>query len=154
MVSKLIRLGSRLISFLVAGLVAYVIAVLFYTQINLSNLTDLGIDISFSDRLAAASHDLLSMTGMYLPIMLVALLVAFSLAATVIRFLPNLRTLGFVLAGMVGVLALVMFFSSFLGTNPIAVTRSSLGLLSQCGAGGIGGLVYALVSQRLLNYQS
>ena len=154
MVSKLTRMGRRLISFLVAGLVAYVVAVLFYTQINLSNLTDLGIDISFSDRLAAASHDLLSMTGMYLPIMLVALLVAFSLAAIVIRFLPNLRTLGFVLAGMVGVLAMVLFFSSFLGTNPIAVTRSSLGLLSQCGAGGIGGLVYALVSQRLLNYQS
>ena len=148
------RLGYRLISFLLAGLVAYVIAVLFYTQINLSNLTDLGIDISFSVRLAAASHDLLSMTGMYLPIMLVALLVAFSLAAIVIRFLPNLRILGFVVAGTVGVLALVLFFSSFLGTNPIAVTRSSLGLLSQCGAGGMGGLVYALVSQRLLNYQS
>ena len=154
MVDILIRLGSRLISFLLAGLVAYVIAVLFYTQINLSNLTDLGIDISFSDRLASASHDLLSMTGMYLPIMLVALLVAFSLAAIVIRFLPNLRILGFVVAGIVGVLALVLFFSFFLGTNPIAVTRSSLGLLSQCGAGGIGGLVYALVSQRLLNYQS
>ena len=154
MVSKLTRMGRRLISFLVAGLVAYVIAVLFYTQINLSNLTDLGIDLSFSDRLGAAAHDLLSMTGMYLPIMLVALLVAFSLAAIVIRFLPNLRTLGFVIAGTVGVLALVLFFSSFLGTNPIAVTRSSLGLLSQCGAGGIGGLVYALVSKRLLNYQS
>ena len=150
----LTRLGYRLISFLLAGLVAYVIAVLFYTQINLSNLTDLGIDISFSDRLGAASHDLFSMTGMYLPIMLVALLVAFSLAAIVIRFLPNLRILGFVVAGTVGVLALVLFFSSFLGTNPIAVTRSSLGLLSQCGAGGMGGLVYALVSQRLLNYQS
>ena len=148
------RLGYRLISFLLAGLAAYVIAVLFYTQINLSNLTDLGIDISLSDRLGAASHDLLSMTGMYLPIMLVALLVAFSLAAIVIRFLPNLRILGFVVAGIVGVLALVLFFSSFLGTNPIAVTRSSLGLLSQCGAGGMGGLVYALVSQRLLNYQS
>ena len=148
------RLGYRLISFLLAGLVAYVVAVLFYTQINLSNLTDLGIDISFSDRLGAAWHDLLSMTGMYFPIMLVALLVAFSLAAIVIRFLPNLRILGFVVAGTVGVLALVLFFSSFLGTNPIAVTRSSLGLLSQCSAGGMGGLVYALVSQRLLNYQS
>ena len=104
MVSKLIRMGGRLISFLVAGLVAYVIAVLFYTQINLSNLTDLGVDLSFSDRLAAASHDLLNMTGMYFPIMLAALLVAFSLAAFVIRFLPNLRTLGFVVAGTVGVL--------------------------------------------------
>ena len=154
MVGMVTRLGYRLISFLLAGLVAYVIAVLFYTQINLSNLTDLGIDISFSDRFGAASHDLLSMTGMYLPIMLVALLVAFSLAAIVIRFLPNLRILGFVVAGIVGVLALVLFFSSFLGTNPIAVTRSSLGLISQCGAGGMGGLVYALVSQRLLNYQS
>ena len=154
MVDMVTRLGYRLISFLLAGLVAYVVAVLFYTQINLSNLTDLGIDISLSDRLGAASHDLLSMTGMYLPIMLVALLVAFSLAAIVIRVLPNLRILGFVVAGIVGVLALVLFFSSFLGTNPIAVTRSSLGLLSQCGAGGMGGLVYALVSQRLLNYQS
>ena len=154
MVGMVTRLGYRLISFLLAGLAAYVIAVLFYTQINLSNLTDLGIDISFSDRLGAASHDLLGMTGMYFPIMLVALLVAFSLAAIVIRFLPNLRILGFVVAGTVGVLALVLFFSSFLGTNPIAVTRSSLGLLSQCGAGGMGGLVYALVSQRLLDYQS
>ena len=45
MVSKLTRMGGRLISFLVAGLVAYVIAVLFYTQINLSNLTDLGVDL-------------------------------------------------------------------------------------------------------------
>ena len=148
------RLGYRLISFLLAGLVAYVVAVLFYTQMNLSYLTDLGIDISLSDRLGAASHDLLSMTGMYLPIMLVALLVAVSLAGIVIRVLPNLRILGFVVAGIVGVLALVLFFSSFLGTNPSAVTRSSLGLLSQCGAGGMGGLVYALVSQRLLNYQS
>ena len=154
MVGILTRLGYRLISFLLAGLVAYVIAVLFYTQINLSNLTDLGIDVSLSDRLGAASHDLLSMTGMYLPIMLVALLVAFSLSAIVIRFLPNLRTLGLVVAGTVGVLALVLFFNAFLGTNPIAVTRSSLGLLSQCGAGGMGGLVYALVSRRLLNYQS
>ena len=150
----LTRLGYRLISFLLAVLVAYVIAVLFYTQINLSNLTDLGIDISFADRFGAASHDLFSMAGMYLPIMLVALFIAFSLAAIVIRFLPNLRTVGFVVAGTAGVLALVLFFSSFLGTNPIAVTRSVLGLLSQCGAGGVGGLVYALVSRRLLNYQS
>tara|TARA_A100001011_G_C14210359_1_gene799604 strand:- start:554 stop:838 length:285 start_codon:yes stop_codon:yes gene_type:complete len=94
------------------------------------------------------------MTGMYLPIMLVALLVAFLLAAIVIRFLPNLRTLGFAVAGIVGIWALILFFSSFLGTNPIAVTRSSFGLFTQCCAGGIGGLVYALVSQRLLGYQS
>ncbi len=154
MKSKLTRLGYRLISFLIAGLLAYVVAVLFYTQINLSNLTDLGVSVSFSDRFGAASHDLVSMTGMYLPIMLVALLVAFLLAAIVIRFLPNLRTLGFAVAGIVGIWALILFFSSFLGTNPIAVTRSSFGLFTQCCAGGIGGLVYALVSQRLLGYQS
>jgi hypothetical protein len=86
---------------------------------------------------------------MYLPIMTVALLVAFPIAALIIRWVPQLRTLGFVLAGIVGMFALIMFFKVTMGTNPLVVTRTFVGIASQCIAGALAGLIYARVSSRL-----
>lgn len=140
---------KRILAFMVAVLGGYVFAVLAYSQLNLSNLTDMGVAVGFSDRFGTFAHDVLSMTSMYLPIMTVALLVAFLLAALVLRWVPHLRVLGYVLAGTVGMLAVILFFKVAMGTHPIAVTRTLVGLVSQGLAGAVAGLVYVRVTQGL-----
>ena len=93
---------KRILAFVAASLGGYTAAVLAYSQLNLSNLTDLGVAIGLGDRFATFAHDLVSMTSMYLPIMAAALLVAFLFATLVLRWVPHLRTTGYVLAGAVG----------------------------------------------------
>ena len=133
---------KRGLAFVAALLGGYTAAVLAYSQLNLSNLSDMGVSVSLGDRFAAFAHDLLSMTSVYLPIMAVALLVAFLFATLVLRWVPHLRTLGYVVGGAVGMLALILFFKVSMGTNPIAVTRTVVGFASQCLAGAVAGLIY------------
>ena len=133
---------KRGLAFVAALLGGYTVAVLAYSQLNLSNLSDMGVSVSLGDRFATFAHDLLSMTSVYLPIMAVALLVAFLFATLVLRWVPHLRTLGYVLAGVVGMLTLILFFKILMGTNPIPVTRTVVGFASQCLAGAVAGLIY------------
>ena len=137
---------KRILAFVAASLGGYTAAVLAYSQLNLSNLTDLGVAIGLGDRFATFAHDLVSMTSMYLPIMAAALLVAFLFATLVLRWVPHLRTIGYVLAGAVGMLALILFFKVLMGTNPIAVTRTVVGIVSQCLAGAVAGIIYVRLS--------
>lgn len=133
-----------LLAFLSACACTYVVAVLLYTQLNLANITELGVDVSLSDRLGAALHDLLGMSQIYLPIVLVALLVGFGIAALIVRWVPQLRTLGYVSAGVAAIWVVEASLSVVgSGTHPLAVTRTTVGLLSQCLAGGLGGYVFA-----------
>jgi len=133
---------KRILAFFVALLGGYTAAVLAYSQLNLSNLTDMGVSVSLGDRFATFGHDLLSMAPVYLLAMFVALLLAFLFATLVLRWVPHLRTLGYVLAGVVGMLTLILFFKILMGTNPIAVTRTVVGFASQCLAGAVAGLIY------------
>ena len=57
---------KRILAFVVALLGGYTAAVLAYSQLNLSNLTDMGVSVSLGDRFATFGHDLLSMAPVYL----------------------------------------------------------------------------------------
>jgi hypothetical protein len=139
---------KSIIAFISAVIGGYIFAVLTYSQLNLSRLVDMGVTLSFGDRVTTALHDLLSMGSMYFLIMAVALLVAFLIAGLIVRWVPNLRMLGFVLAGAVGMFAMIMFFKVSMGTNPIAVTRTLVGFASQCLAGALAGFIYVKLSGR------
>ena len=140
---------KRILAFVAASLGGYTTAVLAYSQLNLSNLTDLGVAVGLGDRFTTFAHDLLSMTSVYLPIMSVALLVAFLFATLVLRWVPQLRAIAYILAGAVGMLALILFFKVLMGTNPIAVTRTVVGIVSQCLAGAVAGIIYVRLSSIL-----
>ena len=137
----------RVLSAFVAGvLVTYVTAVMFYTQINLGNLVEMGLTVDFSTRVQAAWHDLLGMTTLYLPIITVALLLGFAIARGVLTWVPQLRTLGYISAGFVAIFAIDFALGLAFQTHPIAVTRTPVGLISQCVAGAIGGYVFSRFS--------
>ena len=135
---------KSVIAFVVSVVVAYVLAVLMYTQLNLANVVELGLQVSLGVRLEAAFHDLVHMVPLYLPIISVALLIAFGVARVVLIWVPQLQTLGYVLAGFLAIFTVDFALGAILtsGTHPLAVTRTTVGLLSQCVAGAIGGYVF------------
>jgi hypothetical protein len=138
------------LAFILAVVTTYVVAVLAYTQLNLANVVEMGLPVSLMDRVGAAGHDLIGMTSLYLPIIAVALLLAFGFTAIVLRWVPQLRTLGYMLAGFVGIFVVDYALGALLtgGTHPLAVTRTTVGLLSQCVAGALGGYVFVLLSSK------
>ena len=75
-------------------------------------------------------------------------LIAFPVAALIVRFLPNLRTVGYVAAGGVAILAALYSMEAALATVPIAGARTPAGLVAQGVAGAVGGFVFALLSRR------
>jgi hypothetical protein len=135
---------KRVIAFIAAVLVTYVLAVLMYTQINLGNLVEMGLEVTLADRVSAAFHDLLGMIVLYLPIIALAFLIAFATSHLILRWVPQLRTLAYMLAGFVGIFAVDFLLVHLVmsGAHPLAVTRTTVGLLSQCVAGAIGGYVF------------
>ncbi len=140
---------KRVIAFVAAVFVTYLVAVLLYTQLNLGNVVEMGLEVTAADRFAAALHDLGGMAGLYLPVISVALLIAFAVTHLVLRWVPQLRTLGYMLGGFVGIYVVDYLLVNVVGggIHPLAVTRTTVGLLSQCVAGAIGGYVFA----RMLN---
>ncbi|MEM7079923.1 MAG: hypothetical protein AAF513_14970 [Pseudomonadota bacterium] len=135
----------RVVAFLAAVVATYITAVIAYTQLNLGALIALGMPVDAGVRLEATLHDLLGMTPIYLPVVVVALLLGFAVSTVVIRFVPQLRRLGFIVGGFVALMTVEFALGLLMGTHPLAVTRTTVGWLSQCIAGAIGGYVFTLV---------
>ena len=75
----------------------------------------------------------------YLPLMTIALLIGFLIAAGIIRLKPSLAFIGYILAGFAAVVALNVIFKAVNGLTGIAAVRGPLGLLSQWLAGAFAG---------------
>ncbi len=135
-----------IVAFIAAVLTTYVIAVLGYTQLNLANLVEMGVSVAPGIRFDAALHDLAGMTGLYLPIISIALLLGFGFTRLVLIWLSELRTLGYIIGGFVAIFVVDLALGQLMGTHPLAVTRTTVGLLSQCLAGALGGYVFSLTS--------
>jgi len=132
--------------FIVGVLVTYLLGAAFISQGNIAAVTNMGFEIMFSQRIDAVIHDITHMYDLYLPVVAVAMLIALSVAGGIIRFLPNLRLIGYVSAGFVGMIAIHVIFKATLGASGIAPTREIVGLVLQGVAGGLGGLAFHYVS--------
>ena len=142
-------MGKVVLAFFVAVIATYTVGTITYSQLNLAQLIEMGIDIAFGTRVDTAGHDFLSMTSIYLPAMTFALLLGFLVASLVVKIVPQLRYLGFVVGGAVALLAMNLALTEVAGgIHGLAVTRTGMGLLSQCLAGAIGGYAFALVRDK------
>lgn len=132
------------LAFVAAVVTTYILAVVSYGQLNLANLVEMGLSVDAATRFYTASNDLFGMMQIYLPVISVALLLGFLIARLIIKWVPQLRTLAYVSAGFAGIFAAEAVLTTVIGSgiHPLAVTRTTVGLLSQCVAGAIGGLVF------------
>jgi len=141
-------MAKTLGSYVAAVLIAYIFGALFISQGNIAAVTSLGFDVSMAQRLDAMAHDITNMTDIYLPLVAISLLLGLPVAFAIVRKNPHLRTLGYVLAGFVALLAMHVIMKAVLGLSGIAPTRSLWGLLAQGIAGGIGGYLFCRLSAK------
>lgn len=132
------------IAFLPAVFGAYVLGCVLATQVILARIETLGVTVDLRDRLYATGHDIVGMLTSYLPLMLIAFLLAMPVAAWLGRLLPRLRFALFGLAGAAAVIALHLIMKQVLGLNGIAAVRDQHGLLLQGLAGWFGGYLFFL----------
>ena len=130
-----------------AVLSSYLAGAVLISQGNISRITDLGFEITLTQRLDSAGHDIMNMYGIYLPLIAIALLIAFVVAALVIRRLPHLRLLGYTLACFFGMIAIHVLLKQVVGISGIAPARTLLGLFAQGLAGALGGYCFYWVTQ-------
>ena len=132
----------RLAAFVGAVLSAYVLGAFVSTQMVLNAVAGLGVPVGAATRASAVLHDLPGMAPVYLPLISIALLIAFPVAALVMRFVPGPRTLGYVLAGAAALLAVHILMPTLIGMHMFAATRSFGGVAWQVAAGAAGGYVF------------
>ena len=136
------RFVRRIVAFLIAVFGTYVVAVIVNSQfvMNAHN-----VPISLNERFNMTAFDMLNM-WLYLVIISVALLLGFLVASVVKRFLPGLSRYAFPVAGGAAMgVALGLMYLQF-QTVPISGARSAMGFLSQVLAGGVGGWIFARIT--------
>ena len=141
-------LAKRLGAWLLSVAVTYLLATLTATQSVVSALTRMGLDIPVGKRLTMTLQDIVGMAGMFLPMVAFALLIAFMTAALLCRWLSRWRLPLYLLAGAVAVVCIHLGLNLAFGITPVAIARSTGGLLLQALAGAAGGFAYLLLVQR------
>ena len=131
-----------------AVVAAYVLGAVFVSQGNIASIVALNFDITIAQRFDAAFHDVTHMTDIYLPIIAISYLIALPVAALIIKYVPHLRMIGYVLAGAAGLVAIHLIIKSVMGLSGIAPTRGFVGLVAQAIAGGVGGYLFHLLSMK------
>ncbi len=140
-------LAIRLVIYLAAVAVAYVLAAGASTQSVVASLAGMGIDVGFAGRVEMTMRDLLGMAGMFLPMVAFGLLIAFMTAALVCRYWSSARMPRYLAAGACARVCIHLGLHLAFGITPIAIARSTGGLVVQALAGAAGGAVYVLLSR-------
>ena len=141
-------MGKIIGGYIIAVLATYLVGAALISQANLANVAAMGATVDWATRMDAMLHDALHMYEIYLPLVAVSFLIAFTAAALVIRQLPSLRLVGYVLAGFVGLVAIHLLMKAVLGLTCVAPTRTLAGLLGQGCAGALGGYVFHLLTSK------
>ncbi|NND40065.1 MAG: hypothetical protein HKO06_10760 [Pseudomonadales bacterium] len=131
-----------------AVLLTYIIAAALVSPFNMASIEALGMQVPAASLLAAAWHDVFHMADLYLPIIAVALLIAFPFAAWLAQRTGIATRLLYPLAGFTALLTIHASLYLAFGMSPIAATREWGGLLAQGLAGVCGGIIFYWLLQR------
>lgn len=136
------------LAFLASVVGSYLVATTAASAHVLSQLGDMGVELSAGEQFAHVSHDWLGFTGIFLPVILLGLLIGFVVARLLLRIdaLANVTTFAYVAAGAVALLSVHIILNLLFDMHPIASSRTVVGLLLQAVAGGVGGWLFAKLS--------
>ena len=137
----------KLAAYLLAVIVAYILASITATQSVIARLAELGVEVSFANRLTITLQDIAGMAGMFLPMIAAAFLVAFMVTALLCRWLGRRPVALYVLAGAVALIAIHLTLNLAVGITPVAIARTMAGLLIQGLAGAVGAYLYAYTNR-------
>lgn len=136
-----------LAAFLIAVVVAYLLAAIISTQMILHQVAQFDLPIPLNVRLDTTLHDLIGMMQMYAPLVAASLLIGFLVCALALRFVPIPKWLGYMIAGGVALWVLHLIMFAAFGLHALPAARTFVGMAGQALAGAVGGLVFARLSR-------
>lgn len=137
----------RIGSFVLAVAVTYLLAVISASQHVAASLEGMGAEVDLGTRLQMIVHDLGGMATSFLPMLVIGFVIAFLVAALLLRWLPRYRYLLYGLAGAAAVATIHLALQAAFDITPVAVARSTGGLIVQALCGAVGGYLYARTSR-------
>ena len=137
----------KLAAYLLAIIVAYLLASITASQSVIARLAEMGIDLNFADRVRMTLHDIAGMAGMFLPMIAAGFLAAFLLTALLCRWLGRRPVSLYILAGAVALITIHLTLNLAFGITPVAIARTTGGLLIQGVAGAVGAYFYAYTNR-------
>ena len=130
-------------------LLAYVAGSLLGTQVVLSNVASMGLDVTLAMRLSSSLSDLWGLLGTLLPLMAIALLPGWLMLDWIGRRpTMSVAPAWYVLTGAAGIAILHPALNWVFDVDVFAPARTMLGLLGQAVAGGLGGQAVVLSRRR------
>nr|WP_010132801.1 hypothetical protein [Microbulbifer agarilyticus] len=143
-----VRKSIVLLSYLVAVIVAFLLSSIIHTQVVLSGLTDLGVQIGWQDRLVATGRDIAGLLPGYGTVIAVGLAIGFLMMGLLRRFTGLPAAVVYPIGGVLAYLAFFAAMHPIFHVSLIASTRDVWGLIGQCLAGLIAGIVFAYGCQQ------
>ena len=137
-------------SFLASWLLTFTLASLFHSQYVVNQLVNVGIEISFSDRVNLTLDDWLGLLPTYGAIIAVALAIAFSVTGLLYRKHPKYGIQLFVIAGVTAFAVALVAIESIMNITIIAGARG-WGFYTQLIAGAVGGYVFAMLAKNYIS---
>jgi hypothetical protein len=129
--------------FLIAVIFAFILASLFHSQFVMAELTSVGVNISFNDRLSMSLDDLIGLYPTYGVVIAISLLIAFSITTLLLKFFKISSPILYFIGGGFGVATALLAMHPLLDTTLIAGARSTFGFICQSLAGAMGGWVFS-----------
>ena len=131
-----------------ATVVAFVLASLLHSQFVMAELTSVGVDINFNDKLSMSFDDLVGLSPTYGVVIAISLLLAFSISTLLLKRLTVSPSILYFVRGGLGVTTALIAMHPILDITLIAGARSVFGFACQSLAGAIGGWVFSCLRAR------
>lgn len=142
------RFFKYVVSWLAAVITTGVLGVVLQTQNVISRLDGIGADINLGERLSMTAYDVIHLGGLYGIFIALALIIAFLAGGGVYRIAKFGRPVVYIVAGAIAMVVMLFAMQKvFFGVPLIAGARSGFGIAMQMLAGGMGGYMFARVSQ-------
>ncbi|WP_100643833.1 hypothetical protein [Alteromonas facilis] len=135
-------------AWLIASVVTYLLASIAHSQFVLLELLKIDIDVSASQWVSMTASDLAGLGLTYGPVIMLSLLIAFLSLTAVSKYILRTPNWVFVVGGALAIAIMLLAMQPILNVTLIAGARSTLGFLSQCCAGLVGGWTFARLSSR------
>jgi Na+-transporting NADH:ubiquinone oxidoreductase subunit NqrE len=134
--------------FLVAVIFAFILASLLHSQFVMAELTSVGVEILFNDRLSMSLDDLLGLYQTYGVVIAVSFLIAFMVSSLLVKRVKFSPYILYSLAGGIGFAVALLAMHPILEITLLAGARSPFGFICQCLAGAMGGGLFVLLRSK------
>jgi hypothetical protein len=142
------RFLKLLIAWLVASAVTAAAGSIVQTQFNLAAIAAVGAPVPLGIRLQTTLQDLSGFAPMLAGISAGGFVVAFLVAALLVRLWPSGRTFLYMLAGGVAILTAILIMNAWVPITLIGATRFLSGTLALVATGALGGWTFAALTRQ------